>query len=303
MAQPELPGCVRLGPEELTQRAERLKALMAPCRICPRMCSANRTAGERGKCGAGAQVEVSGVDLHFGEEAYLVGRGGSGTVFFTHCSLRCKFCQNHLTSIFGQGMGIGNDGLAQAFLLLQDQGAENLNLVTPTHYAADILETLALAVRGGFRLPVVYNTSSYDSVDILAQFEGVIDIYLADLKFADAKVGAGLTDVSDYTTVAPKALLEMVRQVGPGLRIERGVAKRGMSIRHLVLPGRYSDSKRCLELLAGISSELAVNLMVQYRPGYNAMQIPGMDQGIDWVQYREVADYGRGIGLVNLASQ
>ena len=188
-------------------------------------------------------------------------------------------------------------------LELQSAGAENINLVTPSHYPADILEAIGIAKGRGLKLPVVYNTSGYDAVSTLRHFAGVVNVYMPDFKFASDELGAQLTAVSDYSTVARDALREMVRQVGPGLAMKGGVAVHGISVRHLVLPGHYDDSRACLDFLRGLSPLITVNLMRQYRPAHGAFRIPGLNRTVDFAEYEKLLDYGRAIGLASLLDQ
>jgi putative pyruvate formate lyase activating enzyme len=297
------PAYLGLGAAELRRRAAELRERGAPCRWCPRQCGADRLAGEEGDCGAGAEIIVASAQLHFGEERHFVGRGGSGTVFFSGCNLGCLFCQNYDISHYRQGTVVSTGELATVYCSLQSQGAENLNLVTPSHYPADILAALAAAVERGFSLPVVWNSGGYDSVETLKHFDGVADIYMPDFKFASDELGAKLTQVGDYSTVARAALTEMVRQVGPGLMCEGGVARHGMSVRHLVMPGHYDDSRACLDFLAELSPEITVNIMRQYRPCFQAHAIPELRTGVDWDEYRALFDYARSIGLRHVLDQ
>jgi len=224
-------------------------------------------------------------------------------VFFSCCNLGCVFCQNYDISHLRHGMPVSTDELATVLKSQQSQGAENLNLVTPSHYPADILAALALAAGRGLRLPVVWNSGGYDAVGTLEYFDGVVDIYMPDFKFASDQLGARLTQAGDYATVAKAALSEMVRQVGPGLTLERGVARRGLSVRHLVLPGHYDDSRACLDFLHSLSPEITVNVMMQYRPCYKAHAFPELRQGIDHEEYRRLIGYARSIGLRHVLAQ
>jgi len=297
------PACLSLGVDELKRRAAELRAQGAPCRWCPRQCGADRLAGAEGSCGVGAEIIMASAQLHFGEERHFVGRGGSGTVFFSGCNLGCLFCQNFDISHYRQGLPVSLRELATVFWSLEHRGAENLNLVTPSHYPADILAALAEAVERGFSLPIVWNSGGYDSVETLKYFDGVVDVYMPDFKFASDALGARLTKVGDYSTVARAALAEMVRQVGPGLNCEAGAARRGMSVRHLVMPGHYDDSRACLDFLAELSPEITVNIMSQYRTCYQAHTVPELRRGIDWDEYRALLDYARQIGLRHVLDQ
>jgi putative pyruvate formate lyase activating enzyme len=284
-------------------RAKKLRQDGAPCSWCPRRCGADRLAGKEGSCGASAGIAVSSVGLHFGEEAHFVGVGGSGTVFLCGCNLGCLFCQNWEISHAREGQVLSAGELAGQFLWLEAQGAENLNLVTPSHYPADILAALGLATAWGFALPVVWNSSGYDSVDTLKHFDGVVDVYMPDFKFASDALGEQLTQVNDYATIARKALAEMVRQVGPGLSLENGVARRGMSVRHLVLPGHTDDSRACLDFLRSLGEDLTVNVMRQYHPAFYAHRLAGMNRPVSREEHAGVVDYARSIGLKNVLTQ
>jgi len=287
----------------LKQKAARARNLLQSCKLCPRECGVDRLAGETGFCNTAKFSWVSSYSPHYGEEEPLVGTHGSGTIFFTHCNLLCLFCQNFDISHYRRGLPVSVRELATVFWSLEHRGAENLNLVTPSHYPADILGALAEAVERGFCLPIVWNSGGYDSVETLKYFDGVVDIYMPDFKFAADELGAKLTKVSDYSTVARAALTEMVRQVGPGLTCEAGVARHGMSVRHLVMPGHYDDSRLCLDFLAGLSPEITVNIMSQYRTCYQAHTIPELRRGIDWEEYRALLDYARSIGLRHVLDQ
>lgn len=297
------PAYVRLGVDELARRAGELRTRGAACTWCPRHCGVNRLVGEDGACGMGGEVLIASAGLHYGEEAHFVGRSGSGTVFFSGCNLGCVFCQNYDISHLRNGMPVSTEELARVFLSLQGQGAENLNLVTPSHYPADILAALAQACGQGLRLPVVWNSGGYDSVETLRCFDGVVDIYMPDFKFASDALGARYTRVADYSTVAREALAEMVRQVGAGLALEDRVARRGMSVRHLVMPGCYGDSRACLDFLRSLGAEITVNIMEQYRPAWRALKMPEINRRIDFEEYQRIIGYARGIGLQNVLAQ
>lgn len=297
------PAYLSLPAGELARRAAALEKLGAPCRWCPRKCGADRLAGETGDCLAGIGVQVASAQLHFGEEPWFTGSGGSGTVFFSCCSLGCKFCQNYDISREARGPALSTADLAAIFIQLQSRGAENINLVTPSHYPAGILAAIASAAGNGLHLPIVWNSSGYDSVEVLGYFDGVVDVYMPDFKFASDELAASLTKVSDYATAAKVALAEMVRQAGSRLEVETGRAIRGVSVRHLVLPGHYDDSRACLDFLHGLSPDITINLMRQYRPAYLAYRIPGMDKPVDFEKYKRVVGYGRSIGLTNIHDQ
>ena len=243
---------------------------MNPCTLCPRNCRVYRSRGETGFCGIGENPLVSSVGPHFGEESVLVGTGGSGTIFFAGCNLGCIFCQNFDISHERRGRPVTVEQLAQSMLGLQESGCVNINFVTPTHAIAAIAAAIELARKNGLTLPTVYNTGGYDSVETLRLIEGFIDIYMPDMKYADAETGRELSAVPDYPAVNFAAVKEMHRQVGD-LKTERGVATRGVLIRHLVLPENLAGSFEIIYLLAKeISPSTTINVMAQYHPCYEA---------------------------------
>jgi putative pyruvate formate lyase activating enzyme len=256
------------------------RALLDPCRLCPRECGVNRLEGETGNCRAGLKPRVSSYHQHFGEEPCLVGQFGSGTIFMTWCNLHCVFCQNYEISQLGLGRDVTVEQLAQMMIDLQGLGCHNINLVTPTPWVVQIVESLSLAQRYGLKLPVVYNCGGYESVETLRLLEGVVDIYMPDLKYGGNKNGEKYSKVPDYWDIARKALKEMHRQVGD-LAVEDGIAKKGLLIRHLVLPNDIADSKACLVYIANeLSKNSAVNVMAQYHPAFHASEYPELNRGI-----------------------
>ncbi len=282
---------------ELQRRAEEARTRLEACTLCPRVCRANRLQGEIGECGVGRYALVSSHSPHFGEERVLRGTRGSGTVFFAGCNLRCVFCQNYEISQLKWGSETPPEELAQVFLEIQRMGCHNLNLVTPSHVVAQVLEALALAIPRGFRLPIVYNTSAYDSIQSLRFLDGVVDIYMPDLKYSDSRIAEKYSGVKAYWEVARAAFKEMRRQVGD-LVIENGLAKRGLLIRHLVLPGDIAGSKEVLRFIAEeISRDSWVNLMAQYHPAYKAHEYPELSRGITGREYDEVVEYAKKLGL------
>ena len=257
---------------ELGKRAEMLWQRMQSCDLCPRECGVNRLKGEEGICRASAQLEVASYHPHFGEERPLVGRNGSGTIFFSNCGLRCVFCINWDISHEGQGTAIGIDQLARMMLALQDRGCHNINVVTPTHYLPHILMALDSAAAEGLRLPLVYNTCGWEKTDILKLLDGIVDIYLPDCKYADDEMAATYSaGARSYPAVARAALLEMQRQVGTAHPEPDGVMRRGLMIRHLVMPNGVSGSQEIIRWIAeNLPHDSYVNIMSQYRPCYRA---------------------------------
>jgi putative pyruvate formate lyase activating enzyme len=252
---------------ELSRRVERAIASLGSCRVCPRDCKANRLENKKGVCKSGRNAVVSSYFPHFGEENCLRGRRGSGTIFFSMCNLRCVFCQNSDISQDGNGFEVKPEQIAAMMIDLQDNGCHNINFVTPEHVVPQVLEALLLAVERGLRLPLVYNTSAYDSLDSLRLLDGVVDIYMPDFKVWDAELAQKYLLAGDYPEVARQALREMHAQAGDLVIDETGVAQRGVLVRHLVMPGGTAGTGEIMRFLAGeISKDTYVNIMGQYHP-------------------------------------
>jgi len=259
----------------LKERYQEFYEELFSCRLCPRLCGVDRTKGEKGFCRAPMDVVVDTVTPHFGEEPPLVGYGGSGTIFFSHCNLRCVFCQNYTISHLGEGELWTPRELCHAMLWLQERGCHNVNLVTPTHYLPQILKALYMAAERGLFLPVVYNCGGYESVGVIERLEGIVDIYMPDFKMKDAAASKEFLNAPDYFQVALGAICEMSRQVGSSLEVEGRVAKMGLLIRHLVMPGMADDGCAVMEAIAkDMGAGATVNVMAQYRPLYRAREFP-----------------------------
>lgn len=257
---------------------EQLWDLIDPCTLCPRECKVHRRDGQTGFCAIGDMPVVSSVGPHFGEESVLVGSGGSGTIFFAGCNLGCVFCQNFDISHHRQGRPVTIEQLTKSMLELQYYGCCNINFVTPTHVAPPIVAALKLAREEGLTLPTVYNTGGYDSVETLKLLEGFMDIYMPDMKYADAKVAEELSAAPDYPQINREAVTEMHRQVGD-LKTDKGVAASGLLVRHLVLPENLAGSFEIIDFLAEqISPKTTINVMDQYRPCYKASSHPGINR-------------------------
>jgi putative pyruvate formate lyase activating enzyme len=289
------PAYLALAPDELSRRAEEALSLLgSPCRVCPRRCKVDRLSGQPGLCGPARRATVASAFPHHGEEDCLRGRNGSGTIFFSGCNLRCVFCQNWEISHGMPGEEVSPGELAALMLALQQAGCHNINLVTPEHVVPQILEALPLAVRGGLRLPIVYNTSAYDSPESLGLLDGIVDVYMPDLKLWSPERCRRYLGRRDYSEVARSSLLEMHRQVGPLSFDEHGLARRGVLTRHLVMPGMPEETE---EILRWIASELGpgsyVNVMAQYRPAGRVLggEFPELARSIS----RE--EYGRALAL------
>jgi len=286
---------------ELERRIVLLEEKLKSCTICPHHCRVNRLENERGFCRGGALAAVSSFGPHFGEEAPLVGRGGSGTIFFSHCNLQCVFCQNCEISHYGLGSEVSPSELAQMMLSLQKRGCHNINLVSPTHYVPQIVRALSLALEEGLTLPLVYNTGGYDDLDTLKLLEGIVDIYMPDLKFGDNEKAKKYTRAANYFDRAAAAVKEMQRQVGCLKLDERKIAYRGLLIRHLVMPNNLADTDRVLEFIAAaLPKETAVNIMAQYYPAHQAHQFPELAARITHQEYAGAVRYAKKLGLANL---
>jgi len=290
---------------ELKRRGEELWSMMNRCRLCPRQCGADRLVGQRGFCQASSQLEISSFHPHFGEERSLVGSGGSGTIFFTNCSLRCVFCINWEISQGGAGEATNIDQLAMMMLRLQEIGCHNINLVTPTHYSPHILLAVDIAAGRGLRLPLVYNTCGWESAEILKKLDGIIDIYLPDFKYGDSRMADRYSSgAGTYTEISKAALLEMHRQVGVAKPARDGLMYRGMMIRHLVMPHGVSGTRMVIEWISeNLPRDTYLNLMSQYTPVYKAHLYPEIARKITRQEYREAVEWARQANLTNLDIQ
>ncbi|MFH1352283.1 MAG: radical SAM protein [bacterium] len=266
------------------------------CTLCPRKCGAARPA-HSGLCGAG-NLRVASYNLHFGEEPPVSGTNGSGTIFFSGCPLKCIFCQNYPISHFNNGTDMTVDELAAVILELQNRGAHNINLVTPTQFAVEIKEAIIRAGRKGLKIPVVYNSSGYERVEILKELEGTVDIYMPDAKYATPEISGRFSRVSDYPEINKKALLEMKRQVDD-LHLENGIASRGILVRHLVLPGEIENSKWVLKWLFENLGNVYLSLMSQYHPCHKAVGHPVIGRRLKEEEYEDVLNFADNLGFTN----
>ena len=275
----------------LSERARILEEMLESCTLCPRRCRVNRRAGETGACGVDARAKVAAINIHPWEEPPVSGPAGSGTVFFSGCTMKCIFCQNYPISQLGAGRIMRPEELAAGMVKLQRRGAANINLVTPTHQMGAFLRALAAAVPLGLRIPIVYNTNGYESPETLRLLEGVVDVYLPDIKYADPKVAAFCSGRPDYVSVNREALREMWRQVGPLQLDERGVALRGMLVRHLVLPEDLSGTRDCISFLSReFGPDVWLSLMDQYFPAHKAHGAPPLDRKLTRAEYQSACD-------------
>jgi putative pyruvate formate lyase activating enzyme len=285
----------------LSERVEQALAILENCCLCPHRCQVNRLKGELGKCSTGRQAIVSSFGPHFGEESPLVGNGGSGTIFFAFCNLKCCFCQNYTISHLGEGQEVRAGELASMMLSLERRGCHNINFVSPTHVVPQILEALGIAVEAGLSVPLVYNSGGYDTVDTLKLLDGIFDIYMPDMKYSDGQNAHRFSGIDDYPRINKAAVKEMHHQVGD-LKIDnQGVATRGLLVRHLVLPdGLSGTAEVCRFLSREISVNTYLNVMAQYHPYFKAFGIPQLARSISREEFVEAIETARSYGLHRL---
>jgi putative pyruvate formate lyase activating enzyme len=290
---------------KLAQRVKQAYALFENCQLCPRKCGVNRQKGEKGFCRAPVKPVIFSYHPHFGEEMSLVGGKGSGTIFFSNCNLRCIFCQNWPIAHEGRGKEAQDEDLADMMLRLQSMGCHNINLVTPTHVMPNILNATRIALKKGLHLPLMYNTSGYERLEMLKLLEGIVDIYKPDMKYSDAEKAAKYSGgASDYPEVTRKAVIEMNRQVGVLKLDKEGIATRGVIIRHLVMPNRVAGTEKFVKWVAeSLPKSTYVNIMAQYRVEYKAYDYPEIARGITVQEFLEAMDWAEKFGLTNLDPQ
>lgn len=279
-----------------------MEELLNKCEICPRKCKVNRNNGELGYCKASNKMKIGGYHLHMWEEPIITGKNGSGTIFFSYCNLRCAYCQNYDLSFDSVGEYITIERLSDIMLELQEMQAENVNLVTPTHYIPLIKNSVVLAKEKGLKIPIVYNTSGYESVESLKTLEGLIDIYLPDFKYYDNSLGK-YSSVADYFNITSLALKEMYRQVGKPKYNKKGILKKGVIVRHLVLPNNYQDSKKIINYLY---QEYKDNIILSIMNQYTITKItkyPELNQKVDPKEYDNLIDYAYNLGIRNCFTQ
>jgi putative pyruvate formate lyase activating enzyme len=294
------PKYLNLSTEELAKKVEDAYNLLSSCTVCPHQCKVNRLNEQPGICRSGKELIISSYNTHFGEEPPITGKFGSGTIFFTNCNLRCVYCQNYPISQLENGNQITLSELAKIMLELQKKRCHNINLVTPTHFVPQILKSLQLAIPMGLHIPIVYNTSGYESEETLKLLDGIIDIYLPDARYADEEVAKKYSAAPHYFKVMKKALKEMHRQVGDLIINESGVARTGLIIRHLVLPGGLSGTEKIMHFIAQeISLHTYISLMAQYFPAYQADQFPLLSRKINKKEYHQALQTFKAEGLEN----
>jgi len=300
------PTYLNLSKKEINFRIEKLFKNLKNCEICPRKCHVNRIKGERGYCKLGDLPVVSAHHPHFGEESVLVGpppkfSGGSGTIFFTSCNLACVYCQNYEISQLRIGEEISFERLAEMMIELQGRGCHNINLVSPTSHVPAIVKSLTIAIKQGLRIPLVYNTNAYDSVEILKLLDGICDIYMPDAKYSDDKIALKYSNAPGYFGVMKKAIKEMHRQVGDLVLDENGIAIRGLLVRHLVLPNNLAGTEKIVKFIAKeISKNTFLNIMSQYYPYFKASEYHELSRRISQKEYQETIDLAKKVGLKRL---
>lgn len=295
------PNYLNLSKKEPDQRIKKLFKNLENCKICPRKCQVNRLKNEKGFCQLGYLPIVSAYHPHFGEESVLVGQQGSGTIFFTSCNLACLFCQNYEISQLRIGEEISFERLAQMMLELQRRGCHNINLVSPTSYIPAIIKALSIAREKGLRLPLVYNTNTYDSVGTLKLLDGIIDIYMPDAKYSNEKIAIKYSSAPNYPEIMKKAMKEMHRQVGDLIINDEGIATRGLLVRHLVLPNNIAGTKEIVNFIAKeISKNTFLNIMNQYYPCFKASLHPELSRRISQKEFKAAINLAKKAGLKRL---
>lgn len=277
-----------------------MKNLLKNCRLCPRNCGVNRFDGYIGYCGAGKEIKIALASLHQWEEPCISGTRGSGTVFFSNCSLSCVFCQNHTISQEGVGYEVSYERLSDIFLDLQEKGAHNINLVTPTHYVCLIIDAIILAKQKGLTLPILYNSSGYENIETLRLLRGYIDVYLPDMKYFNNKYALRYSGTNDYFYYASRAVMEMFEQVGELKFDNDGIVKRGVIIRHLLLPGLLFDSKKIIDFIyESFKDSVYISIMNQYTPMYKASEFNEINKPLNPSHYNSLINYAISIGVNN----
>jgi putative pyruvate formate lyase activating enzyme len=290
------PSYLNLTKSELKIRIKELESIVESCTLCPRNCKVNRLKGERGFCAISYLPKISSYSPHFGEESVLVGTHGSGTIFFTSCNLACVYCQNYEISQLRIGKEIGFEELANMMLELQNLGCHNINLVTPTPQVYSILRALEIAIDKGLRVPIVYNTSAYDSTKTLKLLDNIVDIYMPDIKYGSNENALKYSNVKNYFDIAKEAVKEMYSQVGD-LVIENGIAKKGLLVRHLVLPNNLANSEEVIKFIATLSKNTFINIMDQYYPCHKAFEYYELARRIMREEHERVIRVAKKYGL------
>jgi len=294
---------------EIRDRYLTLEKIQKQCIICPRNCKVNRLRGEKGYCRSADKLKIAHFGLHFGEEPFISGTYGSGTIFFYNCNMRCVFCQNWQISqvdinddIYKQS-DYSEERLAEIMLSLQEQKAHNINLVSPNHYIPQIVKGIYLAKKKGLKIPIIYNTNGYDSYETLNLLKGIVDIYLPDIKYSGNKNAGKYSNTSNYVEVNRKAIKEMFEQIGNLILDKNGIAQRGLIVRHLVLPNDIAGSKDSLKFLANVSRDIYIGIMSQYNPCFRSREYTELNRKITNEEYENVVRYAQSLGFKNILIQ
>ncbi|MEW5946671.1 MAG: radical SAM protein [bacterium] len=285
--------------KEMEERAEKAWEILGECTLCQRECRVNRFKGEKGYCGAGINPEVSSFNEHHGEEPPISGWKGSGTIFMTHCNLKCVFCQNYPISQMGNGREITIEKMVEMMMILQKRGCHNINFVTPTHYMPQIMKSVLKAREKGLRIPIVYNCGGYESLRAIRVLKGIVEIYMPDIKYSEDEKSKKYSNAEDYFSVAKEAIREMYRQVGDLELDKNGVATRGVLVRHLVMPEDISGTKKVMEFIGEeLSRKTYVSIMAQYFPAYRAKEYPEIQRRITRDEYKKALKYAEEKGIL-----
>jgi putative pyruvate formate lyase activating enzyme len=283
---------------ELKNRIQKFYSILESCELCPRKCRVNRLKDEKGYCRSGKELTVSSYGPHFGEEDPLVGKSGSGTIFLSSCNLLCVYCQNYDISHEGYGKHVSEEEVADFMIDLQTRGCHNINFVTPTHFASQLLKSIGFAIPKGLQLPIIWNCGGYENVEVIKLLDGIVDIYMPDMKYGSEESAGKYSDATDYFESCRESVKEMHRQVGD-LHLENGIATRGLLVRHLVLPNDVANSRAILEFIAEeISKDTYVNIMDQYRPMFKASNYKEIARHPTIKEYREVVKIAENLGIV-----
>lgn len=289
---------LNLSETEFENRVRVLRAKLEDCDVCALKCGVDRLDGETGKCNSGEKLEVSSASPHYGEERPLVGKNGSGTIFLSNCNLSCVYCQNYRISQMGRGRTLTTDEFAGLMLDLQEKGCHNINWVSPSHFVPQLVEAVKIASEKGLELPIVYNTGGYDNPETMKLLDGVVDIYMPDMKYSSSELGLMYSKVPSYKEINQKVVKEAHRQVGDLQLGASGLAQTGLLIRHLVLPENPSNTEGVLRFIADeVSEDSYVNIMDQYRTCWKASEYPELNRPLNWKEYRDALEFARSLGL------
>lgn len=285
---------------KIEENIDKLYAMMDKCELCPRKCGVNRNAGQKGICAADNRILIASSNVHMGEEPPITGKKGSGTIFFSHCALKCVFCQNYPISHLGNGREVTVEKLADIMLGLEAKGVHNINFVTPTHYSAQAAKAVFIARNKGLKIPILWNCGGYENIEVLRLLEGIVDIYLPDIKYSDNTAAFKYSGVKDYVENNRLALKEMKRQVGDLTINDEGIAEKGLLIRHMVLPGNIENTKKSLDFIAeNLSAETYISLMSQYHPAHRSSKYPELCRNLTQDEYDEALEWLEKLNLLN----